>query len=65
MYRPQHQFFVALNHAERAARRGDITLVERWLKVAERHMKIARQLQELSSQDEDAAVRARRPSWLR
>lgn len=65
MYRPQHQFFVALNQAERAARRGDITLVERWLKVAERHMKIARQLQELSNQDENAAARERRPAWLR
>ena len=64
MFAPQHDFFVALNNARKAARRNDISTAERWLKAAERHMMIAERLQRLAS--EDAPKRGEtRPPWLR
>ncbi|WP_395646276.1 hypothetical protein [Terricaulis sp.] len=63
MYKPGHQFFVALAHATRAARRGDIALAERWLRVAERHTVLSERLRKFAAEDE--ASRARRPAWLK
>ena len=49
MFSPQHDFFIALNQARKAARRGDLATVERWLKCAEKHVTIAERLAKLSA----------------
>lgn len=52
MYRPEHQFFVALANAQRAARRNDIVLTERWIKVAERHLAISERFHKMEKAEQ-------------
>ena len=61
MFSPQHDFFIALNQARKAARRGDLAAVERWLKCAEKHVTISERLAKLTAPP--AAAAPTRNAW--
>lgn len=65
MFAPQHDFFLAINNARKAARRGDISATERWLKAAERHTLIAERMALLSGESLSPRGADTRPPWLR
>lgn len=44
MYAPRHPFFLALQKAQKAVRRGDIDTAERWVRLAERFTSISQRI---------------------
>jgi hypothetical protein len=44
MYAPHHPFFLALQKAQKAVRRGDIETAERWVRLAERFTSISQRI---------------------
>jgi hypothetical protein len=48
MFHRTHDFFHALNLANKAMRRGNVADAERWIRCAERHMAIAERFQALT-----------------
>ena len=58
MFVHRHDFFMALRRARKAARRGDVASMERWLRAAERHTLIARGLDAMDEARETRTMRA-------
>lgn len=57
MFSPKHDLFRALAQARRAGRSGDIRTAERWVKVAERHVALARRIQDMAIIDHIMDIR--------
>ena len=44
MFDPSHDFFRALSQARAATRRGDLAAADKWMKLAERHVRLGERL---------------------
>jgi hypothetical protein len=48
-HRMDHHITIALLHADKAMRRGDLDMFERWLKAADRYIAIEERLRRLAA----------------
>ncbi len=48
MFSPAHDFFRAVHKANKATRRGDHASADRWTRIAERHLLLAKRLDDLA-----------------
>ena len=44
MFDPDHEFFRALTQARTATRRGDLAAADKWMKLAERHVRLGERM---------------------
>jgi hypothetical protein len=56
MFHAAHAFTRAHKAADRAARRGDLAGADKWLKIAERHERLAQRLLQLRNAELDLAM---------
>ncbi len=56
MFAPQHDFFRALAKARKATRAGDHSAADRWTRLAERHLAMARRMDQLCAGEQESAA---------
>ncbi|MDP3736249.1 MAG: hypothetical protein Q8R02_02600 [Hyphomonadaceae bacterium] len=47
MFAPAHDFFRAIHKAGKATRRGNYAEADRWTRIAERHLQMAKRFEDL------------------